>query len=148
MSFANLNLPKLQYAAEVFKLDGIDEHSTRKEIIAAIKERGISWQNYKKFVEKEEELEEVNDEVVKPEVENIVLEDAPKLPGAQPAEEKFNNMVLLKMDRQNARFDVLGYTFTREHPYKALPEEEAQRIIDLEDGFRLASPKEAREYYS
>lgn len=135
MSFVQLKLAELQYAAEVYQLEGIDKNSTRKDILAAIEERSITWDSYKKFVVPDEDAEKKE------------LLDAPKLPVAQPAEEKFDNTVLLKMDRKNFRYDIFGYSFTREHPFKVLSEDDAQRIIDTVDGFRIATPKEARNFY-
>ena len=56
--------------------------------------------------------------------------------------------VLVKMERKNPTFQTFGITFTREHPYAVVNEDLAQKIIDTEDGFRLASPSEARAFYS
>ena len=50
-------------------------------------------------------------------------------------------------DRDNFRYDILGYSFTKEHPYIAMSKDNAQQIFDKEDGFRLATPKEVQEYY-
>ena len=52
------------------------------------------------------------------------------------------------MDRANPSYDVHGYTFTQLHPFIAMSEDEAQRIFDTEVGFRLATPKEAQEFYN
>jgi hypothetical protein len=52
------------------------------------------------------------------------------------------------MTRANFRYDILGYTFTKEHPFMAMKEEDAQKIFDMEEGFRLATPREAQEFYS
>ena len=58
------------------------------------------------------------------------------------------NTVLVRMNRENFRYDINGYTFTKEHPFVAMPEDDAQKIFDKEEGFRLATPKEVQEYYS
>jgi hypothetical protein len=52
------------------------------------------------------------------------------------------------MTRENFRFDIIGFTFTKEHPFIAMTEENAQEIFDKEEGFRLATPKEVQEYYN
>jgi hypothetical protein len=42
----------------------------------------------------------------------------------------------------------MGKTFTKEHPFVAMGKEDAQRIFDKEEGFRLATPAEVREFYN
>lgn len=58
------------------------------------------------------------------------------------------DLVLVKMIRKNASYEVRGYRFTREHPFALVSEENADYLIEVDEGFRMASPKEAREYYS
>lgn len=55
---------------------------------------------------------------------------------------------LIRMDRQNLRFEFGKYVFTAEYPYQIMPAADAQRILSEEDGFRQAFPDEAREYFS
>jgi hypothetical protein len=52
------------------------------------------------------------------------------------------------MTRENFRYDINGFTFTKEHPFIAMTEDNAQEIFDKEEGFRLATPKEVQEYYN
>ena len=59
-----------------------------------------------------------------------------------------SNSVLVKMERTNHSYQVGGYTFTDQHPFVAMPEENAQQIFDRQTGFRLATPREAQEFYS
>jgi hypothetical protein len=42
----------------------------------------------------------------------------------------------------------MGHTFTKEHPFVAMKEDDAQAIFDKEDGFRIATPKEVQEFYN
>ena len=56
--------------------------------------------------------------------------------------------VLVRMTRDNFRYDIMGHTFTKEHPFVAMTDNEAQSIFDKEEGFRLATPKEVQEFYS
>jgi hypothetical protein len=42
----------------------------------------------------------------------------------------------------------MGYTFTKDHPFVAMKEEDAQAIFDKEGGFRLATPKEVQDFYN
>jgi hypothetical protein len=52
------------------------------------------------------------------------------------------------MTRANFRYDIMGFTFTKDHPFVAMDKEKAQEIFDKEEGFRLANPKEVQEFYS
>jgi hypothetical protein len=58
------------------------------------------------------------------------------------------NSLLVKMERDNYRYDALGFTFTKEHPFVAMSSEAAQEIFDKEEGFRLATPREVQDFYS
>ena len=51
------------------------------------------------------------------------------------------------MTRDNHRYDIHGYTFTKDHPFVAMVEDDAQKIFDTEEGFRLATPKEVQDFY-
>ena len=55
---------------------------------------------------------------------------------------------LLVMTRANPTWETHGIKFTQENPFRLVTEEVANAIIDSEDGFRMASPREVREYYS
>ena len=61
---------------------------------------------------------------------------------------KTENAVLVKMERNNHSYQTKGYTFTSDHPFVAMSESEAQAIFDSQEGFRLATPREAQEYYA
>jgi len=52
------------------------------------------------------------------------------------------------MERHNPSYQTYGHVFTREHPFVAMSEKDAQLIFDNEDGFRMATPKEIQEFYS
>lgn len=56
--------------------------------------------------------------------------------------------ILLRMNRANRRFETYGHTFTRESPILPVPESVAQLIMDTHEGFAIASPREAKEFYS
>lgn len=124
MSLTSLNkeeLTKLAAKADV-ELDG-DE--TNKQIIAKLKENNVGYEFYKKaFLEDDTEESEETTTLFK------------------------NSDVLIKMERKNPTFQAYGVTFTRDHPYAIVNESTAQQIIDNYDGFRLASPAEAKAFYS
>jgi len=131
MSFETLKVSDLKKIAEDFGVD-INNLKNKTDIIAALSEEGVTWAVYQKTVETlEEETEDMSDQpVVKNEKKEQTGED-----------------VLVKMGRDNFRYDILGYSFTKEHPYIAMSKDNAQQIFDKEDGFRLATPKEVQEYY-
>jgi len=131
MSFKNLNKAELLKVAKFFDVD-VTEDNTRPEILAALEESNVSWANYKKFVEPEQETEESFSE---PTTETV----------------GFNKMVLIKMERKNPTFEILGHKFTKDQPFQVVSESEAQDIIDaaeaLGGGFRIATPAEAKSYF-
>jgi hypothetical protein len=52
------------------------------------------------------------------------------------------------MVRENGSYDTFGQTFTREHPFVAVPEDVAAAILENEEGFRIALQRELEEFYS
>jgi len=52
------------------------------------------------------------------------------------------------MTRANFRYDTLGFTFTKEHPFVAMPSEKAEEIFEKEEGFRLATATEVQDFYA
>ena len=65
-----------------------------------------------------------------------------------PKKEIPKDTVLVRMIRENFRYDIMGFTFTKEHPFVAMNQAKAQAIFDKEEGFRLATPAEVQEFYS
>lgn len=63
------------------------------------------------------------------------------------AQTNLPDTVLLKMNRDNPRYDVRGYKFTREHPFALVDSTNAEFIVENVEGFVYATPKEAREFY-
>jgi UDP-glucose 6-dehydrogenase len=131
MSFETLKVSELKKIAEDFAVD-IDGVSGKKDIIAALSEEGVTWAIYKNTQAIEEEEKEMNSTVTKTESKTVKQED----------------MVLVKMTRDNFRYDIMGHTFTKEHPFIAMDKDTAQAIFDKEEGFRLATPTEVREFYN
>jgi len=132
MSFTDLKVTELRKVAEAFAID-VSGLKSKPEIIAAIEEEGITYQMYSKFDSTQKE------EIKVPEAEK------------QKREKKIMNtanQVLVKMERNNHSFQIGEYVFTAEHPFIAMSETEAQKIFDSEFGFRIATPREAQEYYA
>jgi len=134
MSFETLKVAELRAVAEDFAVD-TDGLKSKADIIAALAEEGVTWSVYQKTIK---DIEEAAEEFA--ETEEIL----PRFnPDAQP-----EDTVLVRMTRDNFRYDIIGFTFTKEHPFIAMTEENAQEIFDKEEGFRLATPKEVQEYYN
>jgi len=134
MSFETLKVAELRKIAEDFAVD-TDGIKSKADIVAALAEEGVTWSVYQKTVK---DIEKAAEEFA--DTEEIL----PRFnPDAQP-----ENTVLVRMTRENYRYDVIGFTFTKEHPFIAMTEENAQEIFDKEEGFRLATPKEVQEYYN
>lgn len=124
MSLTSLNKEELSRLAAKADVE-FDGDETKNQMIAKLKENNVGYEFYKKaFLE----------------------EDAPE---EQETAALFGNSdVLIKMERKNPSFQAYGVTFTREHPYAIVNEATAQNIIDDFEGFRLASPAEAKAFYS
>lgn len=133
MSFETLKISELKKIAEDFAVDA-DGLKTKVDIIASLAEEGVTWAVYNSTIKKiEDESEEMSVEI---------------LPKFDPKAAQPENTVLVRMTRENFRYDIMGVTFTKEHPFVAVTEDVAQEIFDKEEGFRLASPREVQEYYS
>ena len=133
MSFETLKVSELKKIAEDFAVDAT-ELKNKADVIAALAEEGVTFAVYSKTLKSIEDEAEVEAQEV--------------LPKYDPNKDQPEDTVLVRMTRPNYRYDILGYTFTKEHPFIAMQETDAQKIFDVEEGFRLATPREAQEFYS
>ena len=131
MSFDTLKVAELKQIAEDFAVD-IQGLGGKKDIIAALSEEGVTWAIYKKAKGIEEEEKEMNE----------------TLPKAAPKVVNKEDMVLVKMTRPNYSYEIMGHTFTKEHPFVAMDKDTAQAIFDKEEGFVMATPLEVQEFYN
>jgi hypothetical protein len=133
MSFETLKVSELKKIADDFGVE-IEKLKSKADIIAALSEEGVTWSVYDKTTKAlEDEAEDISEEA---------------LPKFDPKKDQAEDTVLVRMDRANFRYDILGHTFTREHPFVAMNKDQAQAIFDKEEGFRLATPKEVQEFYN
>jgi len=128
MSFEKLKLSELKSIAENFGVD-ITDIKSKSGIIDAMENEGVTYEMYDTFANAE-----------KAEV------DLPARKQPKPAPN--GNVVLVKMDRANPSYEIDGHVFTKEHPYVAMSEEDAEFIFETQQGFRMATPKEIQEYYN
>ena len=130
MSFDTLKVGELKAIAEDFAVE-TEGLKNKQEIIAALSEEGVTYAVYAKTLK---DIEDAKEEV---EI----------LPVFDPKAERTEDTVLVRMTRANFRYDILGHTFTQDHPFVAMHKDAAQEIFDIEEGFRLATPKEVQDYY-
>lgn len=130
MSFDTLKVGELKTIAEDFAVE-TEGLKNKQDIIAALAEEGVTYELYAKT------LKDVED----------AKEEVEILPVFDPKAERTEDTVLVRMTRANFRYDILGHTFTQDHPFVAMHKDAAQEIFDIEEGFRLATPKEVQDYY-
>lgn len=130
MSFDTLKVGELKAIAEDFAVETTGLKN-KQDIIAALSEEGVTYAVYAKTLK---DLENAKEEI---EI----------LPVFDPKAERTEDTVLVRMTRANFRYDILGHTFTQDHPFVAMNKDAAQEIFNIEEGFRLATPKEVQDYY-
>ena len=126
-----MKVAELKKIAEDFAVD-TEGLKNKADIIAALSEEGVTFAVYAKTLDVKEEEADMNETEVLP----------------KPDKTQSKDSVLVRMTRANFRYDIMGYTFTKDHPFVAMKEEDAQKIFDVEEGFRLATPREAQEFYN
>jgi hypothetical protein len=129
MSFDTLKVAELKIIATDFAVD-TENLKNKKDIIAALAEEGVTWSVYQSTLE-----------AIERDTEEIEV-----LPKFDPKKVSTDSL-LVRMTRENMRYDIYGHTFTKDHPFVAVSEEDAQKIFDTEEGFRLATPKEVQDFY-
>jgi hypothetical protein len=131
MSFDTLKVAELKKIAEDFAVDTASLKN-KNDIIAALSEEGVTWAVYQQTIKNiEDDTEEIE-----------------ILPRFNPKQDLAEDTVLVRMTRENFRYDILGFTFTKQHPFVAMHKDKAQAIFDKEEGFRPATPKEVQDFYS
>jgi hypothetical protein len=129
MSFDTLKISELKKIASGFAVE-LPEKATKQQIILAFQDEGITYDMYEKFTDSEK-----------------VDIEKPAITKKKVALDK-TKTILVRMDKANPSYTVYGHTFTQEHPFVAMTEEEAQQVFDTEPGFRPATPREAQEFYN
>lgn len=131
MSFDKMKPAELKDVCEQYGIEDLGQKPTKPQMLAALREEGVEYGDYVKLTEAENETI-----------------DKVEVPAQATASKWGGKDVLVKMDRKNFRFDVLGFTFTKDHPYVVMPEDAFQEVVERVEGFRLATPKEVQEFYS
>lgn len=136
MSFESLKIKELRDIADSFGVD-LDNAKSKNSIIEILEEEGVTYDLYEKF-----------SQVDKDDPSDMIEADYVAGDALKALDGDSQNTVLVKMERQNGLYQTAGFTFTRDHPFVAMTEYQAQFIFDTESGFRMATPKEIQEYYS
>lgn len=132
-NFMTLKKSELIDVAENVAAATFEESWTKEEIVRAIEEAGLTWEDYQMLLS---EAQSDREETVSQAEEELELN--------QPTQEK----VLLRMTRKNGTYEIGGARFTREKPFALVKEEDVDWIINNVDGFRPATAKEVRDFYS
>lgn len=144
MSFQSLNKDELTAVAEFFVVDvevaDAEKGATKKELLAALAagDDPVTWDQYKEIYLKN--AVELAPQAPKVEAQSAAVEED------EPEDE--GNLVLVRYLRRNPTWEVVGYTFTKEHPFKSVPAEIAEYLVLKQEGFRLALPTEVSDYYN
>lgn len=138
MKFEQLKVEQLKLAADEFGVT-LPEGANKPQVIAALVTDGVTPEMYEAaFVVPEEK---VLDTV---EVTPVTV----PAPVGATAFVPRKPTVLLKMTRENGTFEVRGYKFTRDNPYLPVDEDAANYILGNVEGFHIASPKDAADFYA
>lgn len=124
--------------AEQFGTD-VKPTVNKAELIASLEEDGITAS----FIAEQESAKETEETL---ENDAAFLDSTP-LEKSEEAPVEEEDVVLIRMIRSNPTYQVRGYTFRASHPFALVKESDADYLIEEHGGFRMASPKEAREFY-
>lgn len=154
-----------------------DEKNKKKVLLSAFVEGGVTWAAYvSQHPEVKSDAEIAEEELAaKLKAGEVVTSNAPSynqigegveegiVTAHAPVEEDVEPTIhvaqppvrsltptdkyLIRMDRDNPLFEVRGYKFTDAHPYQLMAPEDAQYVLQYEDGFRQATPMELQEFY-
>lgn len=159
--FRELGVAELRRSAvEDFAVD-VKSTDNKETALAALAEAGVTWADYvaqhpevAPVVDKQKAPENVikNPNATNPDnlsvgasVEEEVV--VPVIRVQEPVTAAPTDKFLVKMTRDNPRFDTRGYTFTQTHPYALVDGSDLEYILTKEDGFRQALPSELQEFY-
>jgi hypothetical protein len=153
MAFKDLDEKELyRTAVEDFAVD-VKPDDKKEVLIAALKEDGVTWALYKKANPDVSVGDDDDDEDAVVKSEDVTGKKDKVVEGkvrtqAAPVDVTTVDSYLIKMDRDNPYFEHKGYKFTSEHPYVVMPAADADDILRREEGFSIATPSEAAEYYN
>ena len=143
MSFVSLKKDEIVEAARFFGVD-FEEDATKPMLIKALGDEGVTWDMYKENFPDPEPEEELPDQ----EVGDAPVSNEPEAVDDAPKNGKKSETVLVKMTRANPVYEVRGYRFTKKHPFLPVSAEDADWLVENEEGFRFAKTSEVESFYS
>lgn len=147
-SFEDVDVVELRKSAiEDFACD-LKADANKKTVEAALLEDGITWEQYaelKGLTPEPAPVLEAAPEVETADAEVPNLADFEIITAEPPAK---TQKYLVRMERNNVRYDTRGYKFTQEHPYALVDPRDIDYVLESEIGFRMATPRELEEFYS
>lgn len=145
--FNELNVSELQDVANAFSVD-FEPGSNKAAKISELAENGVTVAMWNAATGAEEEEVQTVDAAILP-VGGPQLNHTDHTHVAAPVvEEPKKEKVLIKMTRFNNTYYIRGYLFKRSHPFQLVEEEDADYLCTVDGGFQMATPSEAREFYS
>jgi len=123
MSLESKSKPELEKLCEEYEVElPSDIRITKKIMVAALEELGVTEESLKIMNKKERE------ESIQPEV-------------------NFEGQVVVCMERQNPSFGFKHYKFSQEKKYVVMEETDARQLLSTTSGFRRATRDEVVRYY-
>lgn len=153
MSFQSLRVAELKQVVDFFVKDvevaNEDKGPTKKELLAALAsddgQGPVTWEEYEETYLPAKQAEEAQKSE---DVEDDPVVETPKAPSPDD-EDSDVEKVLVAYTGQNPRWDVIGFTFIKQHPFHSIPLAKAEWLIKNQpDRFRLAMPSEVTDYYN
>ena len=128
------------------------DKNKKKVLLAALVESGVTWADYvaqHPEVAPEPAVVTTTDMGARTDALSVepVVEEEVVIRTAEAPKPQVREKFLIKMVRDNAVYEVKGVRFTAQHPYALVPEGMANYLLEREDGFRMATPSELREFY-
>lgn len=144
MSFNDMTLIDLKKVAEEFGVDS-PVKITKQKLIDMLAEEGVTYDVYKHFDKISKDAEEKK---AAQQEQQVQQQQMIQMQQFQQPQFYAPRNILVKMDRSNLSYQTGRYVFTQEHPYVAMPEQDATEIFATESGFRMANPAEVQSFYS
>lgn len=130
-----MKVAELREVATAFGIDH-SESKTKTALLAQLAEEGVTDDEYSRI--KALENDNASDEA-----------EEKEQPKSIPVPKNSSEEVVVYMNRANPTFEILGFRFTKDHPYAVMPVETAQDLFEYDPrGFRLANQEEVKRYYS
>jgi len=141
--FNDITTGQLKDAAQFFDVE-LKNNDSKAKIVAKFEEDGVSAEDVGNYLEEKAKAEEAAAEAA---AEKNVPQTNPEQ-GEGNGEAVKEETVLVKMKRANPTYEAYGYRFTKSNPFVVMPKDLARELVTSTEGFSVADPWEAEEFYS